>query len=129
MSFRVKLELIIVLTFLGLSPLEWFANRISFSGYHLSSPISFLIFPYIHYTIFIVMWKFSYFLYFLYKIIYNKIGNNNSIRYGFARECFNKPFSLSKVKWFIFVYIATYLSRSYTVLTSMQSLMLKISAP
>ena len=31
-----------------------------------------------------------------------KIGNDNSVRYGFARECFNKPFTLSKVEWFIF---------------------------
>lgn len=31
-----------------------------------------------------------------------KIGNDNSVRYGFARDCFNKPFTLSKVEWFIF---------------------------
>lgn len=33
-----------LLAFLGLSPTEWVANRISFSDYHLSGPNSFLFF-------------------------------------------------------------------------------------
>ena len=57
-----------------------------------------------------------------------EIGNDNSVRYGFARECFNKPFTLSKVEWFIFfIYVVACLPSSYIELLSRQRLMLKIT--
>ena len=49
-----------------------------------------------------------------------KIGNDNSVRYGFARECFNKPFTLSKVEWFIF-YLCSCLSTQFLYRTDIKA--------
>ena len=49
-----------------------------------------------------------------------KIGNDNSVRYGFARDCFNKPFTLSKVEWFIF-YLCSCLSTQFLYRTAIKA--------
>ena len=49
-----------------------------------------------------------------------KIGNDNSVRYGFARDCFNKPFTLSKVEWFIF-YLCSCLSTQFLCRTAVKA--------
>ena len=49
-----------------------------------------------------------------------KIGNDNSVRYGFARESFNKPFTLSKVEWFIF-YLCSCLSTQFLYRTAVKA--------
>ena len=49
-----------------------------------------------------------------------KIGNDNSVRYGFARDCFNKPFTLSKVEWFIF-YLCSCLSTQFLYRTDIKA--------
>lgn len=49
-----------------------------------------------------------------------KIGNDNSVRYGFARDCFNKPFTLSEVEWFIF-YLCSCLSTQFLYRTAVKA--------
>ena len=49
-----------------------------------------------------------------------KIGNDNSVRYGFARDCFNKPFTLSEVEWFIF-YLCSCLSTQFLYRTDIKA--------
>ena len=49
-----------------------------------------------------------------------KIGNDNSVRYGFARDCFNKPFTLSEVEWFIF-YLCSCLSTQFLYITDIKA--------